>query len=128
MEERAGDAASSRARRRRRRAVDVADKSEGLVAAGRDDRRIVELVAAQDFARCPKRAVGRKARLAIAERHAELLEACLDAEQAGHPVLDARSVDEAFAERHKAPAFAVNGARLGEEAQAFAKPRRRRKP
>jgi hypothetical protein len=52
-----------------RRAVDVADKSEGLVAAGRDDGRVVELVAAQDRALGPERAIGSEAGLTIAERH-----------------------------------------------------------
>src|SRR5277367_4846155 len=107
MKERAGDPAPSRARGRFRRAVDVANKSERVVAAGRNDGRIVELVATQESALEPKRAVRSDTRLAIAERHPALLEAGLDAQQARHLMGDARGVDEASAERHIAPAFAM---------------------
>src|SRR5580700_3486711 len=102
MEERARDQASSRARGRRRRAVHVANKGKGVVAAARNDSRIVKLVAAQERALWPKRALRSDAGLPIAERHPALLETRFDPQQVRHRMGDARSVDEAFAHRHLA--------------------------
>src|SRR5271166_3936466 len=98
MKERAGDVASSRARRRGGRAVGVATNGERFVATARSDRRIMELMAAIGRALRPERTGGRDPRLAIAERHAALGEAHLDAEEACHPMDGAGSVGEAFAQ------------------------------
>ena len=74
----------------------------------------MELVAAQDQARAPKRAIRRDAGLAIAERHPALFETGFDAEQARHRMGYARGVNKALAQRHIAPAFAMDRPRLGE--------------
>src|SRR5271166_6826837 len=108
VEERAGDKTSARARGRVRRAIGVGDEGEGRVPSFGGDCRIVEFVAAQKGARRPERAVGRKLRFAIAERHAALEEARLDAKQPRHRMRGPRGVDEARPERHVAAAFAMN--------------------
>ena len=127
MKERAGDPAPSRARGRFRRAVDVANKSEGVVAAGRNDGRIVELVATQETPLSPSAQFEAIPRLAIAERHPALLETGLA--PAGPPS-DARRQRRrrGSAQRHIAPTFAMHRARLCEMAQTLAKARRRREP
>ena len=86
----------------------------------------MELVAAQDRARGPKRAIRGDAGLAVSERHPALFETGFDAEQARHRVSGAGGVDKALTERHIASAFAVHRARLGEAPEARVKPRRRR--
>ena len=103
-------------------------KAKGSSTPARDDGRIVELVAAQDRASAPKRAIRRDASLAIAERHAALCKTGFDAEQARHRMGDAGRIGQALAHRHIAPAFAVRRARLGEAPETFAKSRCRRQP
>src|SRR3984957_13277067 len=97
MKERARDLATTRACGSRRRAVDIANKGERVVAARRDDGRVVELVAAQDRARGSKRAIRHDAGLAIAKRHAALFKTGFDAKQASHRMRSARGVDKGLA-------------------------------
>src|SRR5579872_529804 len=111
MEEAARDEAAPAAGRRRGRAIGVRNVGEWLVAAGLDDRRIVEFMTAMARACAPQRMVGAQRRLAIAERHAALGERTDKAEQAGHFVADAVRVNQAAPENHVAAAFAMD--RLG---------------
>ena len=85
-------------------------------------------MAAERRACRPERAVGGKARLAIAERHAPPGEARFDAEQARHPVRGARGVDEARAQRHVAAALAMHRPRPGEAPQTLTEAGRRGEP
>ena len=119
MKERAGDMAAPSARCPERTSLAVGEIGQRLVVAGRDQRRVVEFVAAHRS--CPPRPIGlseTQPRLAIAEVQLALREAGRMAEQPGHGVADAVGVLEAFAQHHVAAALAVDRAGLRQTARA----------
>ena len=91
-----------------RPALRIGDIDERLVVALRDNRGVVEFVAAHDVADGADRIVRQQTRLPIAEMEPSLGEACRVAEQARHGVANALGVLQAFAEHHVAAALAMH--------------------
>src|SRR5262245_54261099 len=127
MEERPGDSAAPAAGHAERIAAGVDEIDERLVLRRGDERRIVELVPADDAARGSNRAFRQKPRLAIAEMKPAFGEARRMSEQSGHRVADTLRVLDSLAEHHVPAALAMNGTRGGEAAKPVAEAARRRK-
>src|SRR5258708_7751445 len=81
--------------------------SENFVAAIRQQRRIMELVAFEFLPGGAKPAGGGQRRIPVAKIHPALGETGLDPEEAGHAVSDPGCVGQSGAECHIAPALAM---------------------
>src|SRR5712691_1139337 len=107
VEERTSDAAAPPAGRSERTALAIGEVVERLVVSGRDQRSVVEFVAAQNGIGGAHRAVAAQPRLAIAEMQLTRSEARGMTEQTGHGAANAVRVFQAFAQHHVAAALAM---------------------
>src|SRR5579863_2277621 len=107
MKKRATDAVPAAATLAQRTVFRVPALGEVIVVAGRDQRRIVEFVAAHRRSAAAKRGVGEEQRRAIAKMQLALGETRGMAEQAHHCVLLTLRIFQALAEHHVAAALAM---------------------
>ena len=112
--------AAPSARGTERAPLPVFELDERRIAARRDQRRIMEFVAAHDATRIADRAFGKHACRAIAEMELPLRKARGVAEQSRHRVPNAIRIFEALPEHHVAAALPVHGTRRGEARESLA--------